>query len=64
MTANAVTVRPATAFKEIARLLREFDITAMPVVDETGHAVGRPWSPPRCARTEAGLAFRQRQVRR
>ncbi|MFB7169958.1 CBS domain-containing protein [Streptomyces sp. NPDC056254] len=40
MTANVVTVRPATAFKEIARLLREFDITAMPVVDETGHAVG------------------------
>ncbi|NXY93013.1 CBS domain-containing protein [Streptomyces sp. BR123] len=40
MTPTAVTVRPATAFKEIARLLQEFDITAMPVVDETGRPVG------------------------
>ncbi|MGW3323718.1 CBS domain-containing protein [Streptomyces virginiae] len=40
MTSTAVTVRPATAFKEIARLLKEFDITAMPVVDATGHPVG------------------------
>ncbi|MCB5180861.1 CBS domain-containing protein [Streptomyces antimicrobicus] len=40
MTANAVTVRPTTAFKEVARLLHEYDITAVPVVDETGHAVG------------------------
>ncbi|MFD8410961.1 CBS domain-containing protein [Streptomyces sp. NPDC059650] len=40
MTPTAVTVRPATAFKEVARLLQEFDITAMPVVDETGHPVG------------------------
>ncbi|MFB6613049.1 CBS domain-containing protein [Streptomyces sp. NPDC056367] len=40
MTPTAITVRPATAFKEIARLLREFDITAVPVVDETGRPVG------------------------
>ncbi|QES47059.1 hypothetical protein DEJ50_03540 [Streptomyces venezuelae] len=40
MTPTAVTVRPATAFKEIARLLQEFDITAVPVVDGTGHPVG------------------------
>ncbi|MEW2412856.1 CBS domain-containing protein [Streptomyces sp. NPDC046866] len=40
MTPRAVTVRPGTAFKEVARLLHEFDITAVPVVDETGHPVG------------------------
>ncbi|MFJ3921776.1 CBS domain-containing protein [Streptomyces sp. NPDC090022] len=40
MTPTAVTVRPATAFKEIARLLQEFDITAVPVVDGTRHPVG------------------------
>ncbi|MEU3403614.1 CBS domain-containing protein [Streptomyces sp. NPDC006670] len=40
MTPSAVTVRRATAFKEIARLLKEFDITAMPVIDEAGHPVG------------------------
>ncbi|MCX5129343.1 CBS domain-containing protein [Streptomyces sp. NBC_00347] len=40
MTHSAVTVRRPTAFKEIARLLKEFDITAMPVIDETGHVVG------------------------
>ncbi|WP_030963129.1 CBS domain-containing protein [Streptomyces sp. NRRL S-378] len=40
MTHTAVTVRRTTAFKEIARLLKEFDITAMPVIDESGHPVG------------------------
>ncbi|MGP3683977.1 CBS domain-containing protein [Streptomyces sp. IBSNAI002] len=40
MTHTAVTVRRTTAFKEIARLLKEFDITALPVIDETGHPVG------------------------
>ncbi|MGW5342711.1 CBS domain-containing protein [Streptomyces sp. HUAS TT3] len=40
MTPTAVTVRSGTAFKEVARLLREFDITAVPVVDETGRPVG------------------------
>ncbi|MDD9375845.1 CBS domain-containing protein [Streptomyces sp. ZAF1911] len=40
MTRTAVTVRRTTAFKEIARLLKEFDITAVPVIDDTGHLVG------------------------
>ncbi|MFF4582575.1 CBS domain-containing protein [Streptomyces sp. NPDC001389] len=40
MTPAAVTVRPSTAFKEIARLLQEFDITAVPVVDDAGRPVG------------------------
>ncbi|PWK65195.1 CBS domain protein [Streptomyces sp. CG 926] len=40
MTPAAVTVRPATAFREVARLLQEFDITAVPVVDDAGHPVG------------------------
>lgn len=40
MTPGAVTVRPSTAFKEIARLLQEFDITAVPVVDDAGRPVG------------------------
>ncbi|MFJ3175319.1 CBS domain-containing protein [Streptomyces roseus] len=40
MTPTAVTVRRATPFKEIARLLTEFDITAVPVVDDTGHPLG------------------------
>ncbi|MGW2671771.1 CBS domain-containing protein [Streptomyces sp. NPDC001272] len=40
MTPEVITVRPATAFKELARLLKEFDITAMPVIEETGHPVG------------------------
>lgn len=40
MTPTAVTVRRTTAFKEIARLLKEFDITAVPVVDASRHPVG------------------------
>ncbi|MER6216137.1 CBS domain-containing protein [Streptomyces sp. NPDC001272] len=40
MTPAAVTVRGATPFKEIARLLREFAITAVPVVDDAGHPLG------------------------
>ncbi|MFE2478066.1 CBS domain-containing protein [Streptomyces sp. NPDC059389] len=40
MTHNAVTVRRTTAFKEIARLLNEFDITAVPVIDGAGNPVG------------------------
>ncbi|MFF7295484.1 CBS domain-containing protein [Streptomyces sp. NPDC008265] len=40
MTPSPVTVRRTTAFKEIARLLEEFDITAVPVVDAVGHPVG------------------------
>ncbi len=40
MTPTAVSVQPGTAFKEIARLLDEFGITAVPVVDEAGRPVG------------------------
>ncbi|WP_371645673.1 CBS domain-containing protein [Streptomyces sp. NBC_00597] len=40
MTPTAVTVGRTTSFKEIARLLKDFDITAVPVVDEAGHPVG------------------------
>ncbi|MBW8706775.1 Magnesium transporter MgtE [Streptomyces sp. MBT84] len=40
MTPSAVSVRPGTTFKEIARLLDEYDITAVPVVDDFGRPVG------------------------
>ncbi|MFB0627476.1 CBS domain-containing protein [Streptomyces sp. AB3(2024)] len=40
MTPAAVTVQRGTAFKEVARLLHEFGITAVPVVDGAGRAVG------------------------
>ncbi|MFB8265826.1 CBS domain-containing protein [Streptomyces sp. NPDC055955] len=40
MTPSAITVQPGTAFKEVARLLDEFGITALPVVDEAGRPVG------------------------
>ncbi|MFM9373813.1 CBS domain-containing protein [Streptomyces sp. Da 82-17] len=40
MTPTAVSVAPETTFKEIARLLDEYDITAVPVVDEAGRPVG------------------------
>ncbi|WP_175408334.1 CBS domain-containing protein [Streptomyces sp. TRM64462] len=40
MTPEAVAVRPGTAFKEIARLLDEYGITAVPVVDEDERPVG------------------------
>ncbi len=40
MTPTAVSVRPGTTFKEIARLLDEYDITAVPVVDDIGRPVG------------------------
>ncbi|MGV9245995.1 CBS domain-containing protein [Streptomyces sp. NPDC003710] len=40
MTPTAVSVRPGTTFKEIARLLDEYDITAVPVVDDDGRPVG------------------------
>ncbi|WP_055491312.1 CBS domain-containing protein [Streptomyces sp. TP-A0356] len=40
MTPTAVSVRPGTTFKEIARLLDEYDITAVPVVDDGGRPVG------------------------
>ncbi|MFE9255218.1 CBS domain-containing protein [Streptomyces sp. NPDC006879] len=40
MTPSAVSVQRGTSFKEIARLLKEFDISAVPVLDEAGRPVG------------------------
>ncbi|MFE6740420.1 CBS domain-containing protein [Streptomyces tubercidicus] len=40
MTPEAVVVQRGTTFKEIARLLDEYDITAVPVLDEDGQPVG------------------------
>lgn len=40
MTPQAVVAQPGTAFKEIARLLDEYGITAVPVVDEEGRPLG------------------------
>ncbi|WP_406102460.1 CBS domain-containing protein [Streptomyces sp. NBC_01003] len=40
MAPTAISVQRGTPFKEIARLLDEFDITAVPVVDEAEHPVG------------------------
>ncbi|MFB6706746.1 CBS domain-containing protein [Streptomyces sp. NPDC056333] len=40
MTPTVVSVQRGTTFKEIARLLDEFDISAVPVVDENERPVG------------------------
>lgn len=40
MTPEAVCVQRGTVFKEIARLLDEFGITAVPVIDDDGRPVG------------------------
>ncbi|MET3983015.1 CBS domain-containing protein [Streptomyces sp. PvR034] len=40
MTPFVVSVQRGTPFKEIARLLKEFDISAVPVVDEAERPVG------------------------
>ncbi|MCX5442886.1 MULTISPECIES: CBS domain-containing protein [unclassified Streptomyces] len=40
MAPTAISVQRGTPFKEIARLLDEFDITAVPVVDESERPVG------------------------
>ncbi|MFF8841960.1 CBS domain-containing protein [Streptomyces sp. NPDC015127] len=40
MTPEAVCVQRGTTFKEIARLLDEFGITAVPVIDDDGRPVG------------------------
>jgi CBS-domain-containing membrane protein len=40
VTPSAITVQRGTAFQEVARLLNEFGITALPVVDDAGHPVG------------------------
>ncbi|MFF7444061.1 CBS domain-containing protein [Streptomyces sp. NPDC008122] len=40
MTPTSVSVRPDTSPREVARLLDEFDITAVCVVDEVNHPLG------------------------
>ncbi len=40
MTPNAVVVQPGTPFREIAHLLEEYDITAVPVIDEDERPLG------------------------
>ncbi|BDM69370.1 hypothetical protein HEK616_28570 [Streptomyces nigrescens] len=40
MTPNAVVVQPGTSFRVIARLLDEYDITAVPVVDQDERPIG------------------------
>ncbi len=40
MTRNVVSARYDTPFKEIARLLTEYEITALPVVDNGGRPIG------------------------
>ena len=56
MTPRAVSVQRGTAFKEIARLLDEFGITALPVVDESDV----PWaSSPKRTCSEARQATPQ-----
>ncbi|MFF9262207.1 CBS domain-containing protein [Streptomyces longwoodensis] len=40
MTTSVVTVRREAGFKEVAKLLAEHDITAVPVVDDEDRAVG------------------------
>lgn len=42
MTPKAVGVQRGTAFKEMARLLDEYGITAVPVVDETSGETSGP----------------------
>ncbi|MFF1511233.1 CBS domain-containing protein [Streptomyces sp. NPDC058326] len=40
MTRNVVTADPQTPFKQVARLLAEHDISAVPVVDPDRHLIG------------------------
>jgi CBS domain-containing protein len=40
MTRPAITVVPGTSLKQAIRLLDEYEITAMPVVDDDGHLLG------------------------
>lgn len=40
MTTSVIKVRRDTGFKEVAKLLAEHDITAVPVLDDEEHAVG------------------------
>jgi CBS domain-containing protein len=40
MTTQVVTVRKATRYKEVARLMSEYKVNAMPVVTDKGHVIG------------------------
>ncbi|MEU9048197.1 MULTISPECIES: CBS domain-containing protein [unclassified Kitasatospora] len=40
MTREVVKVAPQTGFREIVALLREYDITAVPVVEADGRPIG------------------------
>jgi len=40
MTTQVVTVRKTTRYKEVARLMTEYKVNAMPVVADNGHVVG------------------------
>ncbi len=40
MTSQVVTARPATPFHELVRLLEQCQISALPVVDDSGRLVG------------------------
>ena len=40
MTTQVVTVRKTTRYKEVARLMTEYKVNAMPVVTDKGHVIG------------------------
>lgn len=40
MTRRVVSIRPDTPFKEVVRILAEYDVTAVPVVDGAGRPLG------------------------
>jgi CBS domain-containing protein len=40
MTAEVITVRVDAPFKEVARVLEEHNVSALPVLDDAGHLVG------------------------
>ncbi|MFI8363931.1 CBS domain-containing protein [Streptomyces sp. NPDC085612] len=40
MTGNAVSVTPDTAFKDVAKLLAQYDISGLPVLDDEDRVVG------------------------
>lgn len=40
MTADVVTVTPGTRFKELARVMAEHDVSALPVLDPDARVVG------------------------
>src|SRR5689334_4025721 len=40
MTTQVVTVRKTTRYKEVARLMTEYKVNAMPVITDQGHVIG------------------------